>query len=326
MKVNMIARPTIGVLAALALLAGWQWDLADPSAAATKVSTGSTPARYAFTRAGDPARTIVRDSGGAWVATFTDGARSVALKGPSRRFSEVGVASRVTSTTWVRVLPEPFAGQVDVVWLTQARANATPDVLATSMKFLAGSPDAVGPDGSLLAADASYGPLQPDGTREAGSDWNDFQGITATYSGEVDAPEPAESRSLDCSGFVRMLWGRRFGIPLGLRPDEGKTLPRRAAEQADAAPGAVPVAASGTQVKDLGRLQPGDLTFFDASTDDGTAIDHVGIYLGVDAGGHHRFISSRRSADGPTMGDLRGASVLDGSGLYARSFRSTRRL
>jgi cell wall-associated NlpC family hydrolase len=88
----------------------------------------------------------------------------------------------------------------------------------------------------------------------------------------------------------------------------------------------VPVADTGAQVTDLRRLQPGDLVFFDASSDDGTAIDHVGVYLGLDGGGRHRFVSSRKSADGPTMGDLRGASVLDGSGFYARAFRSTRRL
>ena len=66
--------------------------------------------------------------------------------------------------------------------------------------------------------------------------------------------------------------------------------------------------------------------FFDASDDDGAEIDHVGLYLGPDTAGHKRFISSRKSANGPTMGDYRGASLLDGTGLYARSFRSTRRL
>jgi cell wall-associated NlpC family hydrolase len=215
---------------------------------------------------------------------------------------------------------------VDVAWLEQARADASPDVLATAMQYIAGSSDLVTGDGTLLAADASYGPLQSDGTRQEGSDWNDLQGVTATYPDTTDAPEAQQLRSLDCSGFVRMLWGTRSGIPLGLRPDGGATLPRRAVQQASSAPGVVPVADTGAQVTDLRRLQPGDLVFFDASSDDGTAIDHVGVYLGLDGGGRHRFISSRKSADGPTMGDLRGASVLDGSGFYARAFRSTRRL
>jgi hypothetical protein len=66
--------------------------------------------------------------------------------------------------------------------------------------------------------------------------------------------------------------------------------------------------------------------FFDADPGDGARIDHVGIYLGVDAGGRHRFVSSRKGINGPTLGDYRGASLLDGAGLYARAFRASRRL
>jgi cell wall-associated NlpC family hydrolase len=73
-------------------------------------------------------------------------------------------------------------------------------------------------------------------------------------------------------------------------------------------------------------LQAGDLVFFDADPIDGPAIDHVGMFIGVDSVGNRRFISSRKGANGPTLGDVRGASVLDGPGLYAKSFRSARRL
>jgi cell wall-associated NlpC family hydrolase len=315
-----------GGFVTLALTVGSQAVLPAASTAEATALETSVKAQYTFTRAESPSRTLVRDGAGSWVATFTDGARSVAVTGPTRRFAEPSVAATVASTTWVRLLPAPFAGRVDVAWLEQARADASPDVLATAMQYIAGSSDLVTADGTLLAADASYGPLQSDGTRQEGSDWNDLQGVTATYPDTTDAPEAQQLRSLDCSGFVRMLWGTRSGIPLGLRPDGGATLPRRAVQQASSAPGVVPVADTGAQVTDLRRLQPGDLVFFDASSDDGTAIDHVGVYLGLDGGGRHRFISSRKSTDGPTMGDLRGASVLDGSGFYARAFRSTRRL
>jgi len=50
------------------------------------------------------------------------------------------------------------------------------------------------------------------------------------------------------------------------------------------------------------------------------------MYLGVDSGGHHRFVSSRKTANGPTLGDLGGKSLLDGTGHYAVSFRAARRL
>ena len=87
-------------------------------------------------------------------------------------------------------------------------------------------------------------------------------------------------------------------------------------------------ATGGTRYRSTGldRLHVGDLVFFDADPDDGPALDHVGMYLGRDSAGHRRFISSRKGANGPTMGDVKGASILDGTGLYARAFRSARRL
>ena len=80
------------------------------------------------------------------------------------------------------------------------------------------------------------------------------------------------------------------------------------------------------QVKDFSQIGIGDLVFFDADESDGTRIDHIGMYLGLDAGKHHRFISSRKGANGPTLGDYKGKSILDGTGLYARAFRAIRRL
>jgi cell wall-associated NlpC family hydrolase len=81
-----------------------------------------------------------------------------------------------------------------------------------------------------------------------------------------------------------------------------------------------------SRLKTSRRFGIGDLVFFDADESDGTRIDHVGIYLGLDAGDHYRFISSRKGANGPTLGDYKGKSILDGTGLYARSFRAVRRL
>jgi hypothetical protein len=48
--------------------------------------------------------------------------------------------------------------------------------------------------------------------------------------------------------------------------------------------------------------------------------------LGRDNTGHHRFISSRHKANGPTLGDLGGTSLLDDDGFYSRGFRSAKRL
>jgi cell wall-associated NlpC family hydrolase len=94
----------------------------------------------------------------------------------------------------------------------------------------------------------------------------------------------------------------------------------------DASTFGVTIIGSGEAGTHFERLQAGDLVFFDADPLDGPAIDHVGMFLGQDEAGHWRFVSSRKSPNGPTMGDLHGASLLDGTGLYARSFRSARRL
>lgn len=288
---------------------------------------GSAP-RFTFTRAQAPARTLVTDAQGAWVATFTDGARTVTLAGPARTFSEATATYAVTSAVWVRPLPAPFAGTVDEAWLDARLADRSPDILALATQYLADAPPLYDAAGLQLAGDASYGPLLADGTRQEGSDFNDYLGVTWTYpDGTRDAPETAQLRSLDCSGLVRMVWGYRSGLPLSLAVlADHSALPRRAYQMYDGAPGPVLVADSGLQVTDFSRLSAGDLLFFDAATDDGTQLDHVGLYLGVDAGGLHRFLSSRKSIDGPTLGDYAGKSVLDGTGLYARAFRAARRL
>ena len=122
-----------------------------------------------------------------------------------------------------------------------------------------------------------------------------------------------------------MVWGYRNGVPMTLRPD-GVALPRRAFKMYESAPGIVTVKNIGSQVMSFSRLAPGDLVFFDAATDDGAAIDHVGMYLGRDGAGNERFLSSRKSINGPTLGDYNGQSILSGTGLYARSFRAVRRL
>lgn len=280
---------------------------------------------FSFKRTKSPAATKVLDASGDWVATFTDGSRTVAVKGPTRTFDETTAAQPVSHATWVRLLPAPFDGKVDTSWLTAAMSDTSPDILAVAMQYVAGAPSVVTSDGLRIAGDASYGPLLDDGTRQEGSDFSDYLGISWTYPEGTDQPEARQYGSLDCSGYMRMVWGYRSGFPLTLEPN-GVALPRRAVQMHASAPGTVVIRNSGTQVTDMGRLQIGDLVFFDVNDDDGTAIDHVGMYLGRDAGGDHRFISSRKTLDGPTLGDVGGRSILNGTGFYATGFRATRRL
>jgi hypothetical protein len=284
-----------------------------------------------------PDRTEVRDSNNKWLATMTDGAYTVTLAGPLRTFSEPSAAHPVTHGVWVRTLPAPFDGKVNSTWLNYAlKANkgAVPDVVAIAMQYIARAP-AIFESDLQIAGDASYGPLK-DGKREEGSDFNDYLGLEWVYPEQVDKPEKRQRHCLDCSGFIRMVWGYRrhlpgnnfpTTVPLCLKPQKlRRAIPRRAFEICKAAPGVVVVPNTKVQIKDFSQLGIGDLVFFDADDSDGTQIDHVGMYLGLDAGNHYRFISSRKGANGPTLGDYQGKSILDGTGLYARSFRSVRRL
>jgi cell wall-associated NlpC family hydrolase len=163
-----------------------------------------------------------------------------------------------------------------------------------------------------------------DNKREEGADFNDYLGIPWTYGSVVDRPEPAQLGSLDCSGFQRMVWGYRNGLSLDLS-SSGGSLSRRAYQIYNSGPGIIILPDTKRQITDFSHIQVGDVAFLDVDSIDGTQIDHMGIYFGVDSQGHHRFLSSRKTANGPTFGDIDGQSVLDGNAYFAQRFRAVRR-
>jgi hypothetical protein len=303
---------------------------------------------YTYQHRTGPDRVVVME-GGSWVATFTIHCYTVTLTGPARTFSErfeqggAGHVVSVTHSTWVRAAPGPVDEVIDERWLTAALAAneaAMPDALAIAMQYVKGAPAVV--EGDLqIAGDASYGPMLPSGSRDEGSDFNDYLGLRWLYPTDApDRPEIAQFRCLDCSGYMRMVWGYRHHlpgagypdtIPLSRRPRSHSTLPRRTFEIYAEGTGIIVVPDTGTQATDLGALDVGDLVFFDASDFDASdgdqrRLDHVGMYLGVDTAGARRFISSRKRPDGPTLADKGHRSVLDGTGYYAQALRAARRL
>lgn len=322
----------------------------------TESATGAEKPVYKFVTLADPYR-VEAYYGNVWVATFTDASYTVTLAGPSRTFTETNTVNGQTYTatvshsTWVRTLPAPFGGRVNTTWLANALAAnraGVPDILAISMQYIDGA-STVTENGLDIAGDADYGPLDADSNRIEGSDFNDYLGIawTYSYSDETDQPESAQIGSLDCSGFMRMVWGYRHSmegygysdrIPLILEPSSYfAAMPRKSYQICDSSLGNVIIANSGAQATDLSKLRIGDLVFFDADTSatDGSRIDHVGMYIGPDGQGLHRFISSRKSINGPTMGDYKGSSLLNKyvlkNGvstpvLYTAAFRAARRL
>ena len=298
---------------------------------------------FSYETLANPDRIRVTEDG-EWVATFTLGCYTVTLAGPARTFSETfrsqGATRTVTVThrTWVRAAPGPVDANVDERWLARALAAnhaGTPDALAIAMQYIKNAPPILLGD-LQIAGDASYGPLLPDGTRDEGSDFNDYLGLRWLYpADDPDRPEASQHRCLDCSGYIRMVWGYRHHlpdagypdtIPLSRRPQSNATLPRRSFELYEGATGIILIENAGTQATDLDILDAGDLVFFDVESDDGARLDHVGMYLGTDVAGARRFISSRQTANGPTLADAGGRSILNGTGTYARRFRAARRL
>lgn len=284
----------------------------------------------------DPDRTAVERPCGSPVAILTDDAYSVVLQGPERRFSEPSAMSAVVTTDWVRPLKSPFSGKMDramVAWIENALDDRSPDVFGVAMQYIEGAPSIL--ENELqIAGDADYGPYDPSGPdggevrRIEGADFNDYLGIRWIYpSGAVSNPRRELIHALDCSGYIRMVWGFRLGVPLAPVLMAGaRAIPRRAVQMDASNIGVVIIDDPSTALMETDRLQAGDLLFFDAEQDDGPAIDHVGMFLGKDERGRPRFISSRKNANGPTMGDFHGPSVLDGHSLYPTAFRSARRL
>jgi cell wall-associated NlpC family hydrolase len=325
----------VGVLAGVAIapLFALTTTLPSAQAAAARVVAGPSadPAGFVFTRLAGPDRTVVTDRAGTVVATFTDGARTVAVTGPERTFAEPRFThAAVRHTTWVRLAPEPWtAAAADAPWvrpwLTERLADTSPDVLAVATEYLHDSPAVLDENGVQVAGNASFGPEVSANVRDIGSDFYDYLGVPWAFPDDVEkTPEANQFRALDCSGYLRVVLGYRLGYPLLGWQGPGPGLPRRANDMATTGPGTDIIGDRGARPTALDGLQPGDVLFF--STDDQPDIDHSGFYLGVDTDGLHRFLSSRNSPDGPTMGDLGGPSVLDGEGWFAERFRSARRV
>lgn len=294
------------------------------------------------------------------LATLTQGARTVSFRGrattPQRTFTEDCVISYTTTThpsypckaatltfnttAYVRLLAEAFDGQITQTlddWLNNADTQNT-DV--------ANNKDIIAHAMSYRGANASYGPVIDTGTGDCSlldyskrgefSDFNDYLQIpwTYTYSNGSTLTRQADAdknKCLDCSGYVRMVYGHHGGFPLEFEDLNGTAMPRRSYQIYKHAPAVTIVHDVGSQVVDFSRLLPGDLVFFNVDTDtddEKIRLDHIGIYLDRDTSmsGQYRFISSRKQANGPTFADTGGRSSLDGTFMYQKGFYAVRRL
>jgi hypothetical protein len=260
---------------------------------------------YRYVRLSHPDRTMVYDEHSSPVATLTEGARTVVFTGAHRRFAEPATTrAHVDSTSWVRLAPRRwhFGAQAETWftgWFAAQDGSTRPDAMGIAMQYITGTPRLVDSRGIPYAGDAGFGPLI-DGVRDQRSDFYDYLGVPWTWpDGTTSAPRPNRYRDVDCSGFLRLVWGYRMGIPM---------LPDAAGKDATALPReAHQIAVSGLvlrvfdsvaappSAKQLSRLQPGDLVFF-ALRSNPRYLSHAGMFLGEDNQGHLRFISSRSTA------------------------------
>ncbi|WIM97700.1 hypothetical protein ACTOB_001248 [Actinoplanes oblitus] len=241
----------------------------------------------------------------------------------------------VTHDTWGRLLPAPFDG----TWSRRTRnllrrwtVDTSPDILSYAMAYVSGALVVLNAAGTKwYTGAAGYGPLDEFGKRIEGADAFDYDGTDVTWPGDDpdDPAEPAELHCLDCSGLVRRVFGFHLGMPL-VRNDpttfDGLSIPRRTADIGPRGPGQIITQAVGTKPT-LGLELPCDVIFHDADQSDpeeGT-IDHDGIIIGTDATGVIRFISSRKTINGPTFSDLGGRSAVNGTGTYPNRLRIIRR-
>ncbi|MBT2364092.1 C40 family peptidase [Streptomyces sp. ISL-10] len=305
-------------------------------------STGQKGGKQTWERLKNPERSVLLGEGGQVLATFTDDARTATLKGPSRIFTEAAnTKSRVVTEDWVRLMPEPWRKGAEKEqwfkdWFKEFYGSEEDDVFATAFQYVEGAPVKKDDEGIAYTGDASFGPLNPNGSegndlRKEASDFYDYLGIPYTFrDGTSMQPETERARAVDCSGFMRLVWGYRARYPLAASDRVGDGLPRTADGMARSDIGAEVIPLKGLGASDrptaLGVLQPGDLVFFDLDTRTKKRLDHIGIYLGHDTDGHMMFVSSREEANGPTIGDKGGTSRLDGNGFYATTLRSAKRL
>ncbi|MBT2398605.1 C40 family peptidase [Streptomyces sp. ISL-100] len=304
--------------------------------------SGLASGKQTWERLQSPARTLLRGEGGAILATFTDDARTATLTGPSRSFTEpTSTKTRVVTENWVRLMPEPWHKGAEREqwfkdWFKEFFGSKEDDLFAIAFQYVDQAPVKKDSEGIPYAGDANFGPINPEGTpgndyRLEESDFYDYLGIPYTFrNGTTMQPEAMRARSMDCSGFIRTVFGYRGRFPLMATDKLGDGLPRTANGMARSKLGTDVIELEGvgpeSRPKSIDVLQPGDLVFFKLDARTKERIDHVGIFMGHDTDGHKIFVSSREEVNGPTIGDKGGTSRLDGNGYYASTLRSAKRV
>ena len=175
-------RPVLHAVTVLSLLAGSAYftyelrkdEQAKVPAAQTVTdnalqNSGKSTGKQTWERLNDPARSVLRDGKGAVIATFTDGARTATLKGPSRTFAEpANTNMKVVTDDWVRLMPEPWTkGAQDQQWFKdwfkKFYGSEEDDIFAFAFQYTPGAPAKKDDQGVQYAGQSTYGPFKPNG-------------------------------------------------------------------------------------------------------------------------------------------------------------------
>ncbi|MFD7288865.1 acyl-CoA dehydrogenase family protein [Streptomyces sp. NPDC059863] len=117
----------------------------------------------------NPDRSVLRTGDGGILATFTDGARTATLTGPSRTFDEpANTSSRVVTQNWVRLMPEVWTKGAEKEqwfkdWFQEYHGSERDDLFAFAFQYVEDAPVRTDDEGVPYAGDADYGPLDPNG-------------------------------------------------------------------------------------------------------------------------------------------------------------------
>lgn len=288
-----------------------------------------------YERKANPARTVALTSDGLTLASMTDGARTVVVYGKQRSLSEPQFGGpSVDTNAYVYLLPRKWSSGAQSQawfkqWLQSTTDNQPADIFEIASQYFDKAPKKYDSKGVRVGGDASFGPANPNDPigRDQLNDFYDYLGISWDFGGgDVKHPVKRRYGDVDCSGFVRLVYGYRAGYPLAddnAGPPDG--LPRHVKQISTRGPGVNVVPNRGVRPHSFTKLQPGDLLIFD-NDPTSPGLDHIAIFMGRDSAGHYRFMSSRSKVNGPTMSDVGGPSYLDSQGLYPSSWRMAIRL
>lgn len=164
----------------------------------------------------NPERSVLRSGKGAVLATFTDGARTATLTGPSRTFSEpTSTKSRVVTENWVRLMPEPWKKDAEKEqwfkdWFEEFYGSEEDDLFAYAFQYVQGAPVKEDGEGTPTRVTRTSARSTPRAAWARTTGWSSRTSTTtwAFRTPSATAPPSSRSRSATAPSTARASSGR----------------------------------------------------------------------------------------------------------------------